>query len=95
MKKTERLKKFLPGQQVVNGQQTRFYLEHVESSAFTGMTVFVEDEYLVLANMGRKVLIESEVVKEVAEDGHVLISARDEDGPVEYSFYLDINGADN
>lgn len=87
MKKVEMVRKLFQESKEVSGHYTRFYGDRVETQHFSGLTVFIEGDNLVLANMKKQQPLVEEAFEEV-NDRTIIIYTRDEEGPIKYILYV-------
>ncbi|KAE8560235.1 hypothetical protein [Paenibacillus polymyxa] len=83
MTNVEKLKKMFEHETTVSGHKMRHNLDGVDASAFHNLTVFVEGEYLVFANWGKKHPIGEQFIKEIIDGQEVVLLLSDEDGQFE------------
>ncbi|KPV60732.1 hypothetical protein QJ48_04190 [Paenibacillus sp. A3] len=87
MKKIDMVRELFQKSKEVSGHYTRFYGDRVETQHFSGLTVFIEGDNLVLANMKKQQPLIEEVFEEV-NDSTIVLSTRDEEGPIKYILYV-------
>jgi hypothetical protein len=69
----------------VNAQVVKYLSGSVHTQNLSGLTVFIEGNGIVFAQLGKKLHLDANTAVEITNDRYVTFRTRDEDGPIQIS----------
>lgn len=88
MSKVEKLVKLIGGKKVVDVSVKRDYLSHVETGRLLDVTILIEGDRIVFANLNKTLKLKEELIQEVADDGYVTVAGIDDGIHTTFSFVV-------